>query len=367
MYLRICVLLPLLGAALVCLKSDSPAPACCPLPPPGKPVVNSDQTVVILWDPATKTEHFIRRASFKSDADDFGFLIPTPAQPELNESGDDVFPYLKKLTEPEIQTKTRPKGSGGCLACSDNQTDFTRVGNKMEVASVAVLKEKSVAGFKAQVLEASSAEALTGWLKKNGYAYSPEVEAWAKPYVEAGWKITALKVEKAKGDTAEKKVAASSLRLSFKTDRPLFPDRRKPDPKNMASSLGATHRLLRIYFVGDARYRGDLTPEIAWNANVAWSNKLDATQRKQTLDLLKLPDTTGPAAFWLTEFEDDWPYRVAPADLYFTAGSDQSTVKRKPIIVYVSSDLPSDLMFCALGVAVFAPPLLRRFRRQEGS
>lgn len=365
MYLRICVLLPLLGAVFVCLKSDSPAPACCPVTPPGKPVVNADQTVVILWDPATKTEHFIRRASFKSDADDFGFLIPTPAQPELNESGDAVFPYLEKLTEPEILTKTRPKGSGGCT-CSDHPADFSRVSDKMANASVVVLQEKNVAGFKAQVLEANSAQALTGWLNKNGYAFSPEVEAWAKPYVEAGWKITALKVEKAKGDTTEKKVAAKSLRLSFKTDRPLFPYR-EPDSKNMASSLGATHRLLRIYFIGDSRYRGDLTPEIAWNAKVAWSNKLDETQRKQSLALLNLPETTGPADYWLTEFEDDWPYRVAPADLYFTAGSDQSRVKRPPTIVYVSSNLPSDFMFCALGVAVFVPPLLRRFRRKEGN
>ena len=334
-----------------------------PVPPSGKPVVNADQTVVILWDPGTKTEHFIRRASFKSDADDFGFLIPTPAQPELNESGDAAFPYLQKLTEPEIQTKTKPKGSGGCLACSED----LEVHSKSAVANqVEVLQEKSVAGFKAVVLQASSATDLVDWLKKNGYAYSPEVEAWAMPYVEAGWKITALKVEKAKGDTTEKKVAASSLRLSFKTDRPLFPYR-EPDPKNMASSLGATHRLLRIYFLGDARYRGDLTPEVAWDAKVAWSNKLDAAQRKQTLDLLNLPDTTGPAGFWLTEFEDDWPYRVAPADLYFTAGSDQSTVKRKPIIVYVSSNLPSDIMFCALGVVVFAPSLLRRLRRKEES
>ena len=366
MYLRICVLLPLLGAVFVCLKGDSPAPACCPAPPPGKPVVNADQTVVILWDPVTKTEHFIRRASFKSEADDFGFLIPTPAQPELNESGDSVFPYLEKLTEPEILTKTRPKGGIGCLSCSKSEGDFSRVADNAEKASVVVLQEKSVAGFKAHVLEASSAEALTGWLKKNGYAYSPEVEAWAKPYVEAGWKITALKVEKARGDKNEKKVAASALRLSFKTDRPLFPYR-EPDPKNMASSLGATHRLLRIYFIGDSRYRGDLTPEIAWNANVAWSNKLDATQRKQALNLLNLPETTGPAEFWLTEFEDDWPYRVAPADLYFTASSDQSRVKRKPIIVYASSNLPSDFMFAALGVAVFAPPLLRRFRRKAAN
>jgi hypothetical protein len=361
---RCCLLLPLAVAALVALNLDSHTSACCPVPPLGRPVVNGDQTVVILWDPATKTEHFIRRASFKSDADDFGFLIPTPAQPELNESGDAAFPYLEKLTEPEIQKVARPKSGTGC-ACSDKPLDYTRVGSKMAANTVVVLQEKSVAGFKAMVLEASSAKALTGWLKENGYAFSPEVEAWAKPYVDGGWKITALKVEKSKGSTENKNVAAGALRMSFKTDRPLFPYR-EPDPKNMASTLGASHRLLRIYFLGDARYRGDLTAEIGWNAKVAWSNKLGAEARKKTLDLLKLPETTGPNDFWLTEFEDNWPYKVAPADLYFSASDDQTTVKRPPIIQYVSSPLPTDLMFCALSVAVIAPPLVRRLRLKPG-
>src|SRR5207244_7656509 len=44
--------------------------------------------------------------------------------------------------------------------------------------AVNVLQEKLVAGFRAVVLEAESANALVDWLKDHGYAYSPEVEAW---------------------------------------------------------------------------------------------------------------------------------------------------------------------------------------------
>jgi hypothetical protein len=38
-------------------------------------VVNADQTVIIVWDAASKTQHFIRRASLASAAADFGFLV----------------------------------------------------------------------------------------------------------------------------------------------------------------------------------------------------------------------------------------------------------------------------------------------------
>src|SRR5438105_2779881 len=99
---------PALCAATVFLVASLfmiPARACCPVGPSGKPVVNADQAVIILWDAATKTQHFIRRASFKSEGDDFGFLIPSPSQPELSESGNEAFPYLQSLTEPKVITK----------------------------------------------------------------------------------------------------------------------------------------------------------------------------------------------------------------------------------------------------------------------
>jgi hypothetical protein len=356
---RIGFVLALAGAALVLGLFATPAPACCPAPPPGKPVVNADQTVIILWDAANQTQHFIRKASFQSDAVDFGFLVPTPSQPELSESGNDAFPYLQKLTEPEKKKVPRPSGG---VACGCSGVKLEAPAGLADRQAVRVLDEKLVAGFKAVVLEATSAKELVRWLVDNGYAYSQEVEAWAKPYVEAGWKLTALKVAKPEDGKTEKGVTASALRISFKTDRPLFPYR-EPDPTGPAKALGAKQRVLRIYFLAEARYQGELTKEAPWTGKAAWANKLSAEDRRQVLDLLKLPQTTGPADWWLTEFEDDWPYRAAPADVYFHRAADQAPVKRPPIIEYVSSGWPTDLMGYALAVAVVAPPLLRRVRR----
>jgi hypothetical protein len=353
---RAWLLFSLPSALVVSYLISSPAPACCPASPSGQPVINADQTVIILWDAATKTQHFIRKASFKSEAADFGFLVPTPAQPELSESGNDAFPFLQKLTEPE--TKKMPRPSEG-MSCGCSRTaKFAADAPKL---AVQVLDEKVVAGFQAVVLQADSANALVDWLKQNDYAFSPQVEAWAKPYVDAGWKITALKVARSKEARADKSVAAAALRITFHTDRPLFPYR-EPDPESFAKSLGASHRLLRIYFLADARYQGDLTKEVPWTGQVAWANKLSAADRKKALELLQLPETTGPAEWWLTEFEDHWPYRAAPADVYFARSSDQNTIQRPPIIEYVATFWPTDIMACALGVAVVVPPLLRRVR-----
>ncbi|MFO0863597.1 MAG: DUF2330 domain-containing protein [Gemmataceae bacterium] len=335
---RVMVLASSLACAFV--FGLAPAPACCPAPPHGRAVVNANQTVILLWDAANKTQHFIRKASFASEADDFGFLVPTPQEPELAESGEDAFDYLAKLTKPRFETRYRFT-SMGCIEATRTAT----VGD-----AVNVLQQKIVAGFKATVLEAKSAQALVGWLKENGYAFSPEVEAWAKPYVEAGWKMTALKLTKGPDPSAGKNVAAKSLRISFKTDRPLFPYR-EPDPTSFAKELNARHRTLRIYFIGEARYKGALGDGAAWSGNTVWSKPLAPGERENLLHLLDLPATTGPATWRLTEIEDNWLYRSAPADVYFAPDADQSETERPPTPQFVN--VPSELVLLG-GIALVA-------------
>jgi hypothetical protein len=360
---RCSLLIVLAGILLIPCAGSPPAPACCPVPPSGKPVVNADQTVIIIWDAANKMQHFIRKASFKSDADDFGFLVPSPNEPELDESGNDAFPYLYEITKPKVITRSRPSG-GGCSCLPQAAAPASRgLADKAAPPNVQVLQDKLVAGFHAKVLEAKSAESLVRWLKEHGYAFSPEVEAWVKPYVDAGWKITALKVAKDKDSKAKQDLQASALRMSFKTDRPLFPYR-EPDTKSPAATLGAKQRLLRIYFLGEGRYLGELTKEVAWTGKVAWTNKLSDEQRKGVLGKLKLAENTGAETLWLTEFEDSWPYRLAPADVYFAPDSDQSTVERPPIIQYVAAPLPADLAIYALAALLVVPPVVRRLRRR---
>jgi hypothetical protein len=354
---RIWLIVMLAEVILLAYLVSYPAHACCPAPPSGKPVVNADQTVIMIWDAATKTQHFIRQASFKSDAEDFGFLVPSPTQPELAESGNGAFAHFLQLTEPERKKVHRPSGSMGC-GCGGKMESRSPVA---AAPAVRVLQEKMVAGLHAVVLETNSTTALVDWLKDNGYAFSPEVRAWAKPYVEAGWKITALRVAKRQDDKEAKEVAATALRMTFQTDRPLFPYR-EPESRKSAEALEAHHRLLRIYFVAEARYRGELTPETAWTGQVAWAGKMSEADRKNALELLKLPETTGPAQWWLTEFEDDWPYRTAPADVTFSRSPTQDEVRRAPILEYVAASFPADAMVYALA-AVVAVPLRRRRKR----
>ena len=348
------LLLVLAVLALTTVSVVTPADACCPAPPSGRPVVNADQTVILVWDANKKMEHFVRRASFKSDADDFGFLVPTPSKPELAEAGDGAFPALAKITAPEIIK--RPAPSAGCGSCA-------RLGVKSAPApaaqSVTVLEEKTVAGFHASVLEAKSSGDLVAWLKEHGYAFSPEVEAWAKPYVDGGWKITALQV--AKTDKAEARVAAGSLRISFATEAPLFPYR-EPASTAAAKKLGASDRLLRIYLLSDTKMEGRLAKTSPWpTSEVAWAGKVAPEKRGELVAQLGIDAATTPDSWYLTEFEDHWPYADAPGDLYFGKSANQADVRRPPTIEYTSSRTGDGSVPVMFAVVI---PLAWRLRRR---
>ncbi|MBA4016928.1 MAG: hypothetical protein C0483_07065 [Pirellula sp.] len=350
------------GCALACLFNlvdRATAPACCAVGPGGLPVLNADQTVVIVWDAAKRTQHFIRKASFHSEAENFGFLIPSPSTPELAESGNAAFPFLADLTKPEIEYKKAPRQDMGC-GCIEVKKSATGSGS----GGVNVLLKKEVAGFHAVVLDASTTNALVAWLRENEYAFSPQVEAWARPYVDKGWKITALKVAKSDEKHSQSVVSAAALRMSFATEQPLFPYR-EPDYGDVAAKQDAS-RLLRIFFASDKRYDGKLGAESAWTGRTVWSNALATGDRTQLLETLNIADATFPSPMILTEFEDDWAYSVAPSDVYFAPSQDQTTLKRPPYIVYTASaaDLvPHDITAYAIVAVIVVPVAWARRRR----
>ena len=303
----------LLGLSLATAPTQSQA--CCAVTASRYQVVNADQTVVMVWDKQRQTQHFIRKADFKTDASDIGFLVPSPSRPKLEESGDAAFAELARITAPKVSS-----GGGFPLGCAASAPPPS------QAAGVMVIEEKRVAGFDATVLTARTGEDLVNWLRDNGFAFSPAVSEWASPYLGGDWHFTALKVEKDSRSRATDEVKAASLRMSFKTDRPLFPYR-EPDSKASGGNVDAKRRLLRIYFIAEAQYEGKIDGNRPWSGKTKWSG--DITRHRETLlAKLKLPETTGPSNWWLTEIEDRWPYEKAAGDVYFSPVAKQATFGR---------------------------------------
>lgn len=291
-----CSLASIATAALVCVGTVGQA--CCPVGPPDSHVINTDQAVIMIWDKERQTQHFIRRANFKTDAKDIGFLVPSPSRPQLEESGNQAFDGLARITAPK-KPRVQPFGCSAPNAAADK--------------GVVVIEQKQVAGYDATVLTARSGEDLVEWLKENGYPYSPSIAAWAKPYLGGDWHFTALKL--IKKERAARDLAAAALRISFQTDKPLFPYR-EPESATASKALENPFRILRIYFVAETQYEGKINGQ-AWSGRTLWSGDI-TRHREALLQTLKLHESVGPKTFWLTEIEDQWPYEKAAGDVYFS-------------------------------------------------
>lgn len=333
-------------AVAVGLVDVAPARACAPAPPPGSFVQIAEETALIVWNADAKQEHFIRRGAFRTGAKDFGFLVPTPAKPDLEAVPDQVLQQFETLIQPEVVAKSKYTPSFIPLIL----WPFTLVMRSAAVpaaalAPVRVLEAKRVAGYDAVVLEADDAEALAKWLKDHGYDARPALQAWLRPYVEAHWKISAFKIV-----AGEKTVETDAIRMTFTADKPVYPYREPTDQReNLPAEAQQQSRLLRVFFLSTERMSGAVGSN-AFAGKTVWAGPAKSFS--------PLPFSSPPQP-WLTVFEDNSSPRPGTDDLLFSKASDQSEVKPPPIVYDKEVDVPIPLD--VVGLVAF---LGWRFRRR---
>ncbi len=344
--------------ALLFALDVRPSDACAVAPPMGQRVEIAEEEALIVWDATTKTEHFIRRAAFRSSARQFGFLVPTPTTPQLSEVDDSIFNSLAQLIERPIEydRSDRHYEAGGLLFEACMLTAKSSDDSKATApAAVRVLATANVAGFDATTVEADDANALTAWLGQHGFEATPQLTAWLERYVTDHWKVTAFVVagEQQTGDTYQ--LATRAVKMTFPAERPFYPYREPQIEMTVESTakMSPQPRLLRVFFASNERYAATL-------AGQPWSAKL--VQAKKTT--WSQPDLTTllGAQQYLTVFADDSSPRRGIEELYFAPSADKSDVTQPPQVVKYPKTvtIPVDLIILGAIVAFF---VVRRLRR----
>jgi hypothetical protein len=331
----------LVAAAWIASRPDGAA-GCGGAHRPGERVDVADETALIVWDAKTKTQHFIRRATFQSTGYDFGFLVPTPDRPELAASDDDLFKELAELTAPKIEYRTvieNPIGCGGSGSVTSRGDD--RAGP----SGVIVLEQKRVGDFDAAVLAlrpgakddpAAGAAELALWLANSAYAFTPGLQTWLEPYVRDGWVVTAFKIA-VDPQSAEKQKAAVTLgarpvRMSFRTERPFFPYREPEDQRDERAK--SVPRLLRVFVAAPTRFAAKLGDgSQPWPGKTVWAGEIEAPRWTDVFRHAKVPTPPATNGWWLTEFEDRSTPRPGTDEVYFEPSVDTSPVYRRPHVV----------------------------------
>ncbi len=368
--LAVASLSPLAGAESAC--------ACATAAPPGRSVAVAQESAVVVWDPKTKTEHFIRRSVFSTQAPHFGFLVPSPSRPALHEESDGVLDRLEQIILPDLRTEATWDGVD---ATPFMLLVFARgsrsASGPADAPSVRVLEQTRVGPFEAAVLQADDAGALSAWLREHGYDERASLRDWLEPYVAQKWFVTAFRIadpdhdagdaggpgaeaaaERAPEVTPPRALGGGTVRMTFTTERPFFPYREPRDQREGATTTMAPSRALRVFFVGPSRAEATIgdgaTP---FPGKVSWAGPLD-------LATAALPVTAPPGA-WLTAFEDDASPRPGVDELWLAPSKEVGLVRPAPVTVRRPRpvSLPIDVALVLAGFGLVSLRSAARRRR----
>lgn len=354
-----------LAGVVTAVPTPPVARGCAVAPPPGGRIDVSSETALIVYDPETKTEHFLRTAAFNTalaGSADFGFLVPTPGKPELAEASPDVFAALAAVTKPRtvVERKARQPDFGCGMLLMSKSAEVGEAAPALGSA-VRVVDRKRVGAFDAAVLKADDPRALRGWLEENGYEARLQLEQWFEAYTANKWYLTAFKVATETGGPTPpggaKTVTNSAVRISFPTDTPFYPYREPVDARTATAGGGAS-RTLRVFVLTDSRVTGRIgkgDPNAPFPGRTVWANSLDAGRLTAVTTAGKLPALPGNRHWHLTEFEDRSSPRPGTDEVYFSPSADQSAVERPPLVGYEYYDAP---VWPWVSAAVGAPVLV---------
>jgi hypothetical protein len=268
------------------------------------PVALIDEKVIIVWDEDSQTQHFVRKATFKGEEEDFGFIVPTPSEPQVVDVSDSAFPLLEYEFAPRGSVKP-PFGGGGFGGSP---------------SGVKVLQVKQVGDYKATVLKATDGAAMLGWLKDNDFDARPGLKDWLDYYAKQDWVFTALKYDRPK-DSNESQTTA--LRLSFKTVQPVYPYRMPAD-----SWRAVERQPMAIYFVATDRAQGQFAGgKGRWNSELVGQGYLRTGTARALATYLKLSASDMPDNPYLTALKHlrtgtNWP------DVVFTVTKAPSSPRQ---------------------------------------
>jgi len=150
-------------------------------PPPDYWMQETDQKAVIFQEKNVET--MVLSVTFRGDAKDFSWIVPTPSRPEVAKSTDELFTALAKLTEPEYNYGVMPMYGGAVSEGAPARSGVT------------VLETKKVEYYDISVLEADDPEALTKWLKDNNYQFPESGKYLLDDYINNRWYFTAIKID----------------------------------------------------------------------------------------------------------------------------------------------------------------------------
>lgn len=183
------------------------------------------------------------RILYQGNAEDFSWVVPVPARPELSVGSDQTFIELDFATRPLFNLETRGQScdeggtttagatTGGPIfeSVADSDTDGVTV------------EDLAVGPFDVQIVASDNPDELALWLEDHNYDLSDNGRNLIAPYVNEGMQFVALKLR-----SGESSGSIQPLIMSYANSKPTIPIR--------LTAVAAEEDMgVLVWVVGDAR------------------------------------------------------------------------------------------------------------------
>lgn len=282
------------------------------------------EQVLIVHDPVTEQEHFIRELVFRDAKEPFGFVVPTPSQPTVAAVDKSPFSALAHRFPPE---PIEPQDRGGMSRGLGGTGGGAGPG-----AGVTVLSQERIGSFTAFVLAATDAGALKKWLDDNQLATTPATEAWLAHYVKLGFYYAAFRYEMPETNAAQATAKSETVRISFATPLPYYPYK-EPDRPSAPNAAVRSDRVLSVWLASPAR--AVPVAAVTRAGETSWKRPWTEQRRHRTQTTSELAATVGaplgklfgdaPRTWAVQTFEDQKSNRNGWGDVVLVPTTPQKT------------------------------------------
>jgi hypothetical protein len=205
------LVVPLIAVIVLFAVTPGPAGACGGFFCSNIPVDQAAERVIFTMDEGTITT--IVQINYVGAAEDFAWILPVPAVPNVETAEMSMFRDLDRLTQP-VWIGPRPP------ACLQRPMPAAAApgGARTAESSVAVLASGEVGPFGYHVVTSPDHNDLVTWLRDNSYHISDEMVPLVKAYTDEGLVFLAMRLRQGQGSTD-----IVPVRLTYASSLPAIP------------------------------------------------------------------------------------------------------------------------------------------------
>lgn len=210
-----------LGAALsLCLVEDVWACGCVATTDVVTPTLQAGERILFAVKDGKVTAHV--QIQYQGAAEDFAWLVPVPAVPEVRVGHDAVFAALEAETAPTFTVTRNPAFCGGeASGCSDqDQANAGTFGGDagIHLPPPVVVRQATAGPYEYAVLRADDGAEMLGWLNRNGYVVPGGTDEAVAPYLRPGAFFLAVRLR-----AGESAGSIQPIVIEYASDFPMIP------------------------------------------------------------------------------------------------------------------------------------------------